>query len=90
MLFDCPYDEDIDDYPTRYRVYELPRAVAKQLEGSWENIAQRANRELGSIQIDQVTFDPTKRRAIDASSLHQLLGRTSGRRIRDYRSKVAP
>ena len=77
-LFDCPFDEETEDYPRDYQVYQMPELTETELSGSWENLERRAVRHLGQVPINRVDFDPTKRRQIDASILDAMIARTPG------------
>ena len=79
-LFDCPFDDDQEDYPDEYRVYLLPSLTADELAGSWAGLFRRATAELGRVPASAVRFDPTKRQFVDASILDTLAGpaRASG------------
>ena len=72
-LFDCPFDDELDDYPNSYRVYQLPALTEAELEGSWEHLPERASRWLGAISVTEVQFDPTKRARINTAVLSKLL-----------------
>jgi hypothetical protein len=72
-LFDCPFDEEIDDYPDRYQVYELPAISEDELQGSWERLPERAVRVLGAVPVVQVQFDATKRNSINTVVLEELI-----------------
>lgn len=66
-LFDCRFDERIDDYPNSYRVYRLAPILPEALtSASWEPLEADAT-FLGDIPIDVVLFDPSKRKAVDDS-----------------------
>jgi hypothetical protein len=73
VLFDCAFDEDTEDYPDFYRVYILPPLSAEELAGSWADFYQKAIEEVGVVPIKNVVFDPTRRTAIDATLLDELL-----------------
>lgn len=72
-LFDCPFDEALDDYPDLYRVYQLPALAAVDLEGSWEHLSALSNRWLGTISVNEVQFDSTKRARINTTIFPKLL-----------------
>jgi len=64
FFFDCPFDEELDDYPSEFRVYRLPSNVAKQLnEGSWGGLAD-SGQFLGSVPVTRVQFDQSKRQSV--------------------------
>jgi hypothetical protein len=72
-LFDCPFDEELDEYLDRYQVYRLPAISEDELQGSWEDLPERAVNMLGTIPVTQVQFDPTKRNSIDTAVLEDLI-----------------
>ena len=71
LVFDCPFDAVRDDYRDHFRVYELASGVAVPEDGSWHELAE-AGRFLGEVPITAVTFDPTRRAAVDATVLTSL------------------
>lgn len=73
-LFDCPFDEELDNYSDRYRVYRLPAISEDELQGSWEHLPERAARVLGTVTVGEVKFDTTKRNSIDTAVLEELIG----------------
>ena len=74
-LFDCPFDEETEDFSGEYRVYLMPPLSTEELDGSWAGIPQRATADLGRVPTSAVRFDPTKRKFVDASVLDALLAR---------------
>ncbi len=72
-LFDCPFDDELDDYPDSYRVYQLPALSEEELPGSWEGLPKLAALYLGEVPVAEVQFDPTKREKIDTVILSDLL-----------------
>jgi hypothetical protein len=81
-LFDCPFDDELDDYSDRYRVYQLPASLEAELEGSWERLAERAVSLLGAVPVADVQFDPTKRQRINTAVIEALLARSDPRTTR--------
>ncbi len=71
-LFDCPFDDALDDYPESYRVYQLPLLSEAELQGSWEHLSARAIDFLGTLPLAAVQFDPTKRACINAAVFTSL------------------
>lgn len=69
LLFDCPFDEALDDYPTIYKVYLMADLPDERLGGSWVDIHHEAERYLGEIPVDRVSFDPTRRRTVDLQGI---------------------
>lgn len=71
LLLDSPFDSTVDDYPSVYRVYELPLDIP--LSGFWQGLADRAIAALGAVPIDAVLFDPSRRARLDASTVHAFI-----------------
>jgi hypothetical protein len=67
-LLDCPFDEKLDDYPTQFSVYLMPK-----LSGAarWE--PKHALRCLGSVAIPFSALDPSRRKQIDLDVLAPLI-----------------
>lgn len=76
-LFDCPFDDSLEDYPTHYHVYEMPALSKLQLKGSWLNLRNLAIAEIGTVPVQSVHFDPTRRQSIDLAIFNELLGQTA-------------
>ena len=72
-LFDCPFDDELDDYPASYRVYLLPALSEAELAGSWEHLPERATEFLGAVPLAAVQFDVTKRASINTAVFSSLL-----------------
>ncbi len=72
-LFDCPFDEELDDYPEVYAVYSLPELSQDEIDASWVALPSKATRRVGTVPINTVRFDATKRKEIDATVLDELL-----------------
>ena len=68
FLFDCPFDREADEYGTDFRVYRLN---ARPTGTSWASLAEHGD-YVGSIAVDSVRFDSTRRGAIDVSGLDLL------------------
>lgn len=73
FLFDCPFDDEIEDYPRHYKVYVLPDLAEEVLAGSWAELYTSATQYLGEVPIENVRFDATKRREIDSAVLEELV-----------------
>lgn len=71
-LFDCPFDDQVDDFPDEYRVYLMPPLDPADLTGSWAGLPGRAVADLGRVSVAAVRFDPTRRQFVDASVLDAL------------------
>ena len=72
-LFDCSVDEGVDDYLPDYQVFELPFESLSELPtGSWEDVPVRALRRLGSLPVESLRLDDTRRRCVDTSVLLEV------------------
>lgn len=65
----CAFDEATDDYPSSYSFYRLS---STGMAGDWTRLPQDAVL-LGSIPVDAVRFDETRRSSLDLASLRHLL-----------------
>jgi len=63
-LFDCRFDEEIDDYPDYDEVFIMPPMTEHEFEGSWQYHEKRAIKKLGDVPVTHVKFDPTRRKFI--------------------------
>ena len=61
-LFDCRFDESIDEYPECYKVYGISREV--QVSEKWNRISEEGQ-FWGEVKVADVKFDETKRREMD-------------------------
>jgi hypothetical protein len=73
-LFDCPFDEAIEDYPDHYRVYSLSPVPDEEMTGSWDLLPNRAIHTYQQVPIREVRFDASKRKEIDAAILGKITG----------------
>jgi hypothetical protein len=74
FLLQSAFDEDLDEYLTDYSVYVIPEAADDSLPAcSPEFLSKTPMSCIGRIPIDQVTFDSTRRRELDASILEQFV-----------------
>ena len=75
-LFVCQFDDSMDDYAGDYVVYCLSDEQWERLRGgSWLDLPDDLER-VGLIPTASVTFDASKRRAVNAS-VFELLGARS-------------
>ena len=72
-LFDCRFDESIDEYPDVYEVYVLPNLDHHELERSWDCLYERAQEHLGKVLVRSVVFDESRRRAIEPQVIEELV-----------------
>jgi hypothetical protein len=71
-LFDCPFDEKLEDYSLAYQVYLMPEIPEVELPKDWTTLPARAICRLGDIPVTEVRFDPTMRQQMDASVLNRF------------------
>lgn len=65
-LFDCQFDESVEDYPNAYQVFQMPPLTDADYAASWAGLWHRAIRKIGDIPLPAVRFDPTRRKAVGA------------------------
>jgi hypothetical protein len=74
FLLQSAFDEGLDEYPTDYSVYVVPESVDDSRPVcSPEFLSHTPMACIGQIPIDQVKFDPSKRKELDASVLDSLI-----------------
>ncbi len=73
ILFDCPFDENLEDYCESYRVYQMPQLSDEELPKDWTTLHLKATRFLGEVPVQRVRFDKTKRREMETDVLDELL-----------------
>jgi hypothetical protein len=74
LLLDCKFDESLDEYPAVYKVYALPLEIDENALQSWDALPQNVMKYLGDIPVEQVMFDPSKRKEVDTTTLDAFLG----------------
>jgi hypothetical protein len=70
-FFDCPFDDARDEFPEKFRVYALPADLREQLEDSWIGLHE-VGQLLGTVAVDAVQFDESRRARIRAAALDQI------------------
>ena len=73
FLFDCQFDEILDDYPTTYNVYQIHHADTSDLPALWSNMSNNTLHFLGTIKLPFSAFDQTRRKQIDLDILSHLI-----------------
>ena len=79
FLFDCPFDEQLEDDSDSYRVYRMPDLAEEDLPKDWTTLHQRATSFLGEIPVVRVRFDDSRRREVELSVLDELLTPTKAK-----------
>ena len=61
-LFDCEFDEGLEDFRDDYKIYLMPDISLEDRAGSWVELPRRAIRFLRSVPLAAVPFaDPLKK-----------------------------
>lgn len=71
-LFDCPFNERLEDDEDNYQVYLMPEIPDDELPKDWTTLKNRAIRRLGEVPVEAVKFDETRKREVDLSILNRL------------------
>jgi hypothetical protein len=79
FLFDCAFDEQLEDYPDTYEVFLLPDIRDDEWPQDWTTLQAKAIRSLGSVPVSRIQFDATKRQSIETSILEEITARLSVR-----------
>jgi hypothetical protein len=80
FLFDCPFDETVEDYVDHYNVYCLPQSFdLSNLPKDWTKLHLQATRQLGKIPVRSVQFDESHRREINTAVLEPLAHSVRGK-----------
>lgn len=74
LLLDCEFDNEAEDFRERFEVYELPASAYLTIDGmaDWRGLSADGTK-LGSIPVDAVEFDATKRTTLRSQILELLL-----------------
>jgi hypothetical protein len=74
FLLQSAFDEGLDEYPMEYAVYIVPESADDSRPAcSPEFLSNTPMVCIGQIPIDEITFDPSKRKELDASILDSLV-----------------
>jgi hypothetical protein len=73
-FFDCPFDDQLDEYPDAYQVFRIEDEHRAALADAvpWRNLRSMSTL-VATIPVAEVEFDPTRRTAISDSVLASLL-----------------
>jgi len=71
-LFWREFDDELDDYPRSYDVYQLPELPDDALKATWTSLPEQTICKFGSVALKAIVFDPTNRRCIDSSIFEEL------------------
>jgi hypothetical protein len=73
LLFDCPFDENADDYSNTFSVYTLPIATVGSLPLDWRTIPSRGEDPVGRVAVSEIKFDITRRKEVRIEKLGALV-----------------
>jgi len=73
FLFDCEFDDQLDDYPATYAVYRLQGDSIESihLSDDWRALPGKGIR-IATVGLDELKFDQTKRQFVDGKVLSRL------------------
>ena len=74
LVFDSPFDEELDEYRPEYSVYFLPWREAHRLHGSWATLTEDAELR-GVVPVSETRFDETRRLMVDAGVVERFAKR---------------
>jgi hypothetical protein len=74
FLLQSAFDEKLDEYPSEYSVYKVPESPDdSHAICSPEFLSNTPMVCIGKIPVDEVVFDPSKRKELDATILDTLV-----------------
>ncbi len=73
FLFLREFDESLDEYQDKYRVFLLPNIPEDQIKMHWGDIEKQATAFLGIVSVKEVRFDRSLREEIDTDVLRRFL-----------------
>lgn len=71
-FFDCSFSDELDEYPDELIVYKLREKVSHGDALPWNELHEYGKR-VGSIRIESVIFDISKRKSIRGDVLASLI-----------------
>jgi hypothetical protein len=74
FVLECPFDDELDDYPDRYTVYEAPvLPIPASRREHWSGPPRESLQRLGTVALNHSHLDPTRRAQLDWRALAQWL-----------------
>ncbi len=73
-FFDCSFSDELDEYPDEFIVYKLHEKVSHSGSTFPWNELHKYGKRVGSIRIESVIFDKSKRKSIRSDVLASLTG----------------
>jgi len=71
LLFDCPFEDDLDDYSAHYTVYRLPAEIDPPNVPSWYDLPALGTK-IGAVPVSDVRFDSTRRQAVNTREIDRF------------------
>lgn len=72
FLFDCKFNEKIEDFEEKYQVFIMPELTESEINGSWYELSNKAVKYLGEVLINNIQFDKTRKQFINGNVLTEL------------------
>ncbi|MGA2653235.1 MAG: hypothetical protein ABSF28_22150 [Terracidiphilus sp.] len=73
LLLEAGFDDALDEYSTEYRVYALPPGLDWDSIFTWLESPSSQSHYLGSIPVNEIHFDESKRKEIETGPLIKLI-----------------
>jgi hypothetical protein len=71
-LFDCPFDDETDEYSDWFVIYRLPPENRGLLdEASWRSLTSLGE-PVGRLAVKDIELDPSRRRAINDAVFRKM------------------
>jgi hypothetical protein len=71
-LFDCPFENDVDEYSDSFMIYRLPPEGRALLdEDSWVPLI-KLGEAIGRVAVQDIELDPSRRSAINDSVFRKV------------------
>lgn len=72
FYFQCPFEDDTEDYSEYFSVYELPPMTSEEITRGWKGLPGSSARHLGLVRTESVEFDESRRRGVNLDILQNL------------------
>jgi hypothetical protein len=69
LTFDCPFDDEDDDFPDFYEVWSIETELSEAIERYQSPDQKPGPAHLGVLNVSVVEFDRTRRATVDAGIL---------------------
>ena len=74
LLFDCSFDEVLDDYATNYRVIALPMPI-EALPADWRQLGSQPEQIVAEIDTHELLFDASRRQTVTIPNAELLFAK---------------